>query len=232
VCKAAWSIGAGRRVFVTFSGLDGAGKSTLIGWLTTRLGAAGRPMTVFHMNDHIGVYAYLRFVRDRVRGSNAERNPPTAWTDPLRQANGPGGTWRAVRYRLIWNKTLRRLIYPFDLAVFLVYRFYHEVVKGRVLVMDRYVYDTLVDVFEPRQRWWLRALEALTPTPTLAVFLDVTPEESFRRKQEYSIEYLTRRSAAYKEIFTWVPSAVRLVNCDLATSQSVLGNAIHERLRV
>lgn len=219
-------------MFVTFSGLDGAGKSTLIDWLTRRLDAAGRPMTVFHMNDHIGVYAYLRFARDRVRGSRAERNPPTAWTDPQRQARDAGGTWRSVRYRLIWNKTLRGLIYPFDLAVFLMYRFYHEVVKGRVLVMDRYFYDTLVDVFEPRRRWWLRALEALTPTPTLAVFLDVTPEESFRRKQEYSIEYLARRSAAYKEIFTWVPSAVRLVNCDLATSQSVLGNAIHDRLRV
>ena len=218
-------------MFVTFSGLDGAGKSTLIDWLTTELGAARRPMTVFHMNDHIGLYAYLRFVRDRVRGPRAERNPPTAWRDPAADARAAGGTWRAIRYRLLWNKTLRRLIYPFDLAVFLWYRFYHEVVKGRVLVMDRYFYDTLVDVFDPRRRWWLRALEALTPTPTLAVFLDVTPEVSFRRKQEYSIEYLARRSAAYKEIFTWVPSAVRLANCDLATSQDLLGRAVRDRLR-
>lgn len=218
-------------MFVTFSGLDGAGKSTLIDWLTTELGAAGRPMTVFHMNDHIGLYAYLRFVRDRVKRSRAEGNPPTAWTDPESQARASRGTWRSIRYRLLWNKTLRRLIYPFDLAVFLMYRWYHEVVRGRVLVMDRYFYDTLVDVFDPRRRWWLRALEALTPTPTLAVFLDVTPEVSYSRKREYSIEYLARRSAAYKEIFTWVPSAIRLANCDLATSQSVLGRALHDRLR-
>lgn len=218
-------------MFVTFSGLDGAGKSTLIDWLTVRLGQGGRPMTVFHMNDHIGLYAYLRLVRDRVTGRKPERNPPTAWKDPATDARAAGGTWRAIRYRLLWNKTLRRLIYPFDLAVFLGVRFYHEVVKGRVLVMDRYFYDTLVDVFDPRRRWWLRALEALTPTPTLAVFLDVTPEVSFRRKQEYSIEYLARRSAAYKEIFTWVPSAVRLANCDLATSQALLGNAVRDRLR-
>ena len=218
-------------MFVTFSGLDGAGKSTLIDWLTAEFGAVRRPMTVFHMNDHIGLYAYLRFVRDRVRGPRAERNPPTAWKDPASDARAPGGTWRAIRYRLLWNKALRRLIYPFDLAVFLGYRFYHEVVKGRVLVMDRYFYDTLVDVFDPRRRWWLRVLETLTPTPTLAVFLDVTPEVSFRRKQEYSIEYLARRSAAYKEIFTWVPSALRLANCDLATSRSVLGRAVQDRLR-
>ena len=159
-------IDTGRRVFVTFSGLDGAGKSTLIDWLTAHLQAAGRPMTVFHMNDHIGLYAYLRFVRDRVSGRRTEANPPTAWTDPERQARAAGGTWRAIRYRVLWNKGLRRLVYPFDLAVFLAYRFYHEVLRGRVLVMDRYFYDTLVDVFDPRRRWWLRLLEALTPTPT------------------------------------------------------------------
>lgn len=218
-------------MFVTFSGLDGAGKSTLIDWLTTRLETAGRPMMVFHMNDHVGLYAYLRLVRDRLTGRAPERNPPTAWTDPRSQSRAAGGGWRAVRYRIIWNKTLRRLVFPFDVAVFLCYRFYHEVLKGRVLVMDRYFYDTLVDVFDPRRQWWLRVLKTLTPTPTLAVFLDVTPEESFRRKQEYSIEYLARRSVAYKEIFTWVPSAVRLANCDLATSQAILGRAVHDRLR-
>jgi len=218
-------------VFVTFSGLDGAGKSTLIDWLQQRLAEHNRSATVFHMNDHIGLYAYLRFARDRVVGAP----PPPDWSagGAAPDAAAPG-TWRQryrrLRYRILWHKGLRRLIYPFDLLVFAVYRFYHEVLHRRVLIMDRYFYDTLVDVFDPRSGWWLRLLERITPTPTLPVFLDVTPEESFRRKGEYSIEYLTRRSAAYQAVFAWVPAAVTLAHCDLPTSQAILERAVGERL--
>lgn len=216
---------------MTFSGLDGAGKSTLIDWLQQRLAAGERAATVFHMNDHIGLYAYLRFARNRVVGAP----PPPDWSAGAATPRAPAGrTWREryrrLRYRILWNKALRRLIYPFDLLVFAVYRFYHEVVKRRVLIMDRYFYDTLVDVFEPRSGRWLRLLERLTPTPTLPVFLDVTPEESFRRKGEYTVEYLARRSAAYRAVFAWVPSAVTLAHCDLPTSQAILERAVGERL--
>ena len=173
---------------MTFSGLDGAGKSTLIDWLQQRLAEHNRSATVFHMNDHIGLYAYLRFARDRVVGAP----PPPDWSagGAAPDAAAPG-TWRQryrrLRYRILWHKGLRRLIYPFDLLVFAVYRFYHEVLHRRVLIMDRYFYDTLVDVFDPRSGWWLRLLERITPTPTLPVFLDVTPEES--RITSYNVCY-------------------------------------------
>lgn len=223
------------RVFVTFSGLDGAGKSTLIEWLERRLAARDRAVTVFHMNDHIGLYAYLRFARNRVVGAP----PPPDWAagTPASPAAAPRRPnwrerYRRVRYRILWNKALRRLVYPLDLLVFAVYRFYHEVLRRRVLIMDRYFYDTLVDVFDPRRGRWLRLLERLTPTPTLPIFLDVTPEESFRRKGEYTVEYLAHRSAAYQAVFAWVPSAVTLAHCDLPTSQAILERAVGERLEV
>ncbi len=219
-------------MFITFSGLDGAGKSTLIDWLKAMLEQRDRAVTVFHMNDHIGLYAYLRFARNRVAGAP----PPPDWTPrpPVAESRSLRRrirhAYRAARYRVLWNKSLRRLIYPFDLLVFLAYRFYHEVLHRRVLIMDRYFYDTLVDVFDPRRGGWLRFLEWITPAPTLAVFLDVTPEESFRRKREYTIEYLARRAAAYRAVFAWVPAALTLANCDLPTSQTALGQAVGERL--
>lgn len=219
-------------MFITFSGLDGAGKSTLIDWLKATLEARNRPVTVFHMNDHIGLYAYLRFARNRLAGAP----PPPDWT-PRPPAPAPPAlrrrlrdAYRGLRYRVLWNKPLRRLIYPLDLAVFLVYRLYHEVLHRRVLIMDRYFYDTLVDVFDSRGGWWLRLLEWLTPVPTLAVFLDVTPEESYSRKREYTVEYLARRAAAYQAVFAFVPAALTLSNCDLPTSQMALGRAVGERI--
>jgi len=219
-------------VFITFSGLDGAGKSTLIDWLQATLEQRHRAVTVFHMNDHIGLYAYLRFARNRLAGAP----PPPDWSPRPAAAVPPSrrrrlnDAYRRLRYHVLWNKSLRRLIYPFDLVVFLAYRFYHEVLRRRVLIMDRYFYDTLVDVFDAGSGAWLRFLEWLTPAPTLAVFLDVTPEESFRRKGEYTIEYLARRAAAYRAVFAWVPAALTLANCDLPTSQAALGRAVGERL--
>jgi thymidylate kinase len=223
-------------VLITFSGLDGAGKSTLINWLKARLEAQRRPVVVFHMNDHIGLYAYLRAIRNLVLGAPAQ----TA-ADPVRPAiagaegNGNAGAvrptpaLRRVRNAVVWNKPLRRWIYLLDLGVFLCYRTVVEKVRGRVLIMDRYFYDTLVDVSDGRRWGWVRLLKLITPTPTISVFLDIGPEESFQRKGEYSVEYLTRRYLAYKQVFEWVPSATHLVNTDLELTQRALWQVVAER---
>ena len=222
-------------MLITFSGLDGAGKSTLIDWLKTTLERRNQSVTVFHMNDHIGLYAYLRFARDRVAGGPPPRAAAQPTSARAQQPSREGRLKRAYRHwrdALVWNKTLRRLIYPVDLCVFLGYRFYHEILKRRILIMDRYFYDTLVDVFDARRRWWLRLLHRITPTPSLAFYLDVSPEESHRRKQEQPLKYLIGRAAAYREVFAWIPSAVSIVNTDLMASQSALDRAVRDRLRI
>jgi thymidylate kinase len=224
-------------VLITFSGLDGAGKSTLIDWLRATLESENRSVTVFHMNDHVGVHAYLRQLRDFVTG-NAKKLEPVAangWEDlGARQSSAsPVSVKRLVRqlrYRLVWNKTFRRLVYPVDLIVFLVYRLYVEKLSKRVLIMDRYFYDTLVDVSTERTRLWTRVLERLTPAPTVAVLLDITPEESYARKAEYSIEYLRRRWVGYERVFRRVPAPVVLPNYDFDASKAALRRVVMERL--
>ncbi|HEV8304681.1 MAG TPA: hypothetical protein VGQ25_06970 [Gemmatimonadales bacterium] len=211
-------------MLITFSGLDGAGKSTLIAWLQTELERRARPVAVFHMNDHVGVYAYLRAVRDRVRRPRAPARPAgPAATAPLTRG------LVAVRNAVIWNKPLRRLLYPIDLAVFWVYRLLVEKLRGRVLIMDRYFYDSLVDVSNGRGTRWLRFLARLTPTPDLAVFLDISPEESYARKGEYSVEYLRARWRHYRAVAPWVRTALVLDNRDLAHTQRILTRALEER---
>src|SRR3989442_2921238 len=114
-------------------------------------------------------------VRDRLKGpmrrpngkpagapSNGDRNPATT---------GSSGPARIVLRRIwdaiVWSKLLRRLIYPVDLLLFLCYRAYIEGIRKRVLIMDRYFYDTLVDVADGRGWGWIRLLKLITPTPTL-----------------------------------------------------------------
>ena len=105
-------------------------------------------------------------------------------------------------------------------------RAYLERARGRVLIMDRYFYDTLVDLTNGRPGPWTRLLERLTPRPTVPVFLDITPEESFRRKREFTIDYLRRRADAYRRVFDRVPNAVRLPNDDLERTKAALLRAI------
>lgn len=221
-------------MLITFSGLDGAGKSTLIEFLTTTLEREHRPVSVLRLNDEVGVYASLRALRDRILGRRPDDLAPGA-PDPRSQKlrrpapRGLRGVLSRLRTSLLWNKSFRRFLYPIDLFVFLCYRAYVEKAKGRVLIMDRYFYDTLVDVSNGRERFWTRMLERITPEPTVPVFLDITPEESFRRKGEFTVEYLRRRYDAYHNVFARVPGTVRIVNEDLDATKAALLHAIDDR---
>jgi thymidylate kinase len=221
-------------VLITFSGLDGAGKSTLIDFLQGALEQQRRRVVVLHLNDQVGVYAFLRSLRDRARGRPADQLAPGA-PDPKSQklqrapARGFRGALERARTALLWNKPLRRVLYLIDLLVFVCYRAYLEKLRGRVVIMDRYFYDTLVDVANGRDRLWTRLLERLTPQPTVPVFLDITPEEAFRRKREFSLEYLRRRSDAYRHVFARIPGAVCIVNEDLGRTQAALLGAVRAR---
>lgn len=213
-------------MLITLSGLDGAGKSTLIESLRQLCIERGRPVVVRHMNEDVGVYAALRGLRDRLLGP--------------RQGTGQGAAHetkahfaprvRRLRHALVWNRPLRRCLYPIDLALFWAFRLYHERWHRRVLIMDRYFYDTLVDVADQGRWFWVALLERLTPAPTLAVFLDVSPEVSFARKGEYSIEYLRERWVAYQAVARRVPSALHVANDDLAATKAMLRNVLSLQL--
>ena len=82
-------------MLITFSGLDGAGKSTLVRWLQQTLERQNRRVVVFHMNDHVGVYAYLRRLRNQLGGAPpsaepAGRVPCTASVTRCSGANSSG----------------------------------------------------------------------------------------------------------------------------------------------
>ena len=55
-------------MLITLSGLDGAGKSTLAEALKASLERDGMPAVVFHMNKDVGLYAYVRNLRDAIKG--------------------------------------------------------------------------------------------------------------------------------------------------------------------
>ena len=211
-------------MLITFSGLDGAGKSTLIDCLRSELQRRGRTVTVLHMNDDLGIYPYVRRLREwvRCRVLRLAPTPPPSYTIPRPKTVSLGAR---LRYRIIWNKPLRRVLYLGDVVLLLCYRLYIERLRGRVFVMDRYFYDTLVDVSNGHSIW-PRLLALLTPTPTVAVFIDISAHTSIARKGEYTIEYLRQRETAYQNVFQWVPGAIVLGNQDLEATKRTLLQAV------
>ena len=221
-------------MLITFSGLDGAGKSTLIEWLRAALEEQQQPVVVLHLEHDLGVYASARWLRDGlghlVRGGRSNGAAARGAASIAGPQGGVAMLARRIRNALVWSKVIRRLIYPVDVLVFLCYRAYFEGIQRRILIMDRYFYDILVDV-SSGQRWgWIRLLKRITPTPTLPVLLDIGPEEAYARKGEYSVEYLQNRWAAYREVFPWVRAGVRLRNDDPVTARTALRQIVLERL--
>jgi energy-coupling factor transporter ATP-binding protein EcfA2 len=216
----------GGRMLITVSGLDGAGKSTLIRWLRGTLERDGHRVTVLHLNTHVGLYAYARYVRDRLVGV---REKP--WeTDARATETRPPRLIQRVRTALVWSKVVRELVYVIDLVLFLGYRFYVETLRRQVLIMDRYFYDSLVDVANGKNWHVLRLLERLTPTPDIAFLLDVAPEQAYARKREQPFSYLERRWRAYQVVFPWIPTAEVIANQNIRTAESRLYGTVQRCL--
>jgi thymidylate kinase len=220
-------------MLITFSGLDGSGKSTLIAGLKQALEQRNKRVAVFHMYYDVGLLAGLRYIWKKVGGEKEKLSEKSEAHSPREPADdGRTATLLSrVRYMIGWNKSLRLFIYPFDLLIFLFYRLYIEKVRRQILIMDRYFYDTLVDVAEGRRWYGVRVLSRLTPTPSLPVLVDISPEEAFSRKGEHSVAYLSRRRLSYQKLFPKGEGAIVLAGGDdINDTRRRLEKIVMERL--
>ncbi|HWS87563.1 MAG TPA: hypothetical protein VN282_11405 [Pyrinomonadaceae bacterium] len=207
-------------MLITFSGLDGSGKTTLGRLLQARLERRDVRATVSHMYRDVGVYALGKALVKRLgrRAKRAESGrDKSSGSAPV----------------IVWNRSLRLLVYPLDLLLFACYRLYVEGVKRHVLIMDRYFYDTLVDVsFRRGDSRAARILHRLTPTPSLPVLLDISPGEAFARKGEHGLQFLESKRAAYASIFPNGGRGLVLeARGDVGETVSAIEAAVMERIQ-
>ena len=180
-----------RAILVSFSGLDGSGKSTQIENLRAQLEARGLRTRLLAFWDNVVVACGVRegFVHKAYgsqRGVGAPGKPVERRDKNVRR----------------WYLTLFRYLLYFADALHLAW-----VARARrrncdVLIFDRYIYDELANLplASRLTRWYVRLITALVPRPNIAYLLDADPDAARERKPEYPVEFMRQCRRAYKDL--------------------------------
>lgn len=131
--------------------------------------------------------------------------------------------------RFLHGRLVSALLLPLDLSLFMLRR--RAVAStSDVLILDRYFYDSLIEL-RSESTWWGKAFLRLLPAPDISVFVDVEPAVAFGRKGEHGVPELSRRERAYHRLFSRLPHGVTIRNESLDVAKRQLFAAVFERPR-
>lgn len=164
-------------MLITFSGMDGCGKSTQIDRLDAELSGGGRrPVRLWSRGGYTDGMLLLKRVMRRIGKQKLPK--PGESTERTEAFGNP----RVARLWLLLS--ILDLIRVYGLQI----RLWETL--GRPVLCDRYLRDTLVDFqmkfpeVDVRALPEWRLLERLAARPNLEVFLDLTPDDSETRSVE------------------------------------------------
>jgi thymidylate kinase len=182
---------SGRPVLISFSGLDGSGKSTQIAVLRSCLAEWGYRDKLLTFWDDVVVLSRYRegFVHKIFKSEQGIGSPDKPVNRRDKNVRG-------------WHLTLARHgLYLLDAL-----HLRRVVARARrggagVILMDRYIYDELANL--PRN-WmsllFVRLVAVLVPRPDLAFLLDADPEAARARKPEYPVEFMRECRSWYHHL--------------------------------
>jgi len=186
----------GRPLLLSFSGVDGSGKSTQIENLLVALHGHGFKTRKLAFWDDVVVgvlyrEGFVHQVYKSERGIGAPGKPVNR-----RDKNMRG-----------WHLTVaRHFLYLLD-ALHLCLVVAREprregVVPVEVMVFDRYIYDELanLNLENPLSRLFIRFVHRFIPRPDIAYLLDADPAAARARKPEYPVDFMVQCRQAYFDL--------------------------------
>jgi thymidylate kinase len=178
-----------RATFVSFSGIDGAGKSTQIENLRDRLNETGARVLLITFWDDVAKLTKIRKVSGHTlfKGESGVGTPAR----PVNRQDKNVQSWymTAVRFGLYFVDAVSlRIVVAKALRT-----------DADVIIFDRYLYDELANLSlqNPISRAYVRLLLRFVQQPDISFLLDADPVQARARKPEYPLDFLHSSRASY-----------------------------------
>jgi thymidylate kinase len=177
---------------VSFSGIDGAGKSTQIEALRSRLEAAGARVLLVTFWDDVARLTRIREVTGHTlfKGDKGVGTP----TMPVNRRDKNVQSW--------YMTALRFGLYLVDAISLRIVVARTQRADADVVIFDRYLYDELANLSLHNRivRAYVRLLVTLVPHPDISFLLDADPVQARARKPEYPLDFLHSSRASYQAL--------------------------------
>jgi thymidylate kinase len=192
---------ATRPFLVSFSGIDGAGKTTQIEQLTLYLQREGFRVTRLSFWDNIAVWSNMRAgVGSKTVGLGHSNETAEHSFSPHNNKH--------IRK---WYLTGARAgFYLLDAARLHLQLARQAIRNSDVVIFDRYIYDQIanIDSQSLAARLYRKSLLKLAPVPDLPFVLDASPDAAFARKPEYPLEFVHRNRRQFLNLQEFVPQLI------------------------
>ncbi|MHB1469818.1 MAG: dTMP kinase, partial [Solirubrobacteraceae bacterium] len=191
-----------RGAVIALSGLDGSGKSTQAQRLVSTLGKLGYPTVSVWTS--VAAHPSLGRVAAPARALVGARRHP----DGVEELWPPAGE---DDYRLTQLRERRRWLHELWVTFVAATNAWWQaravrthLLRGRIVVCDRYTLDSLVHLryrygAERRYRLQLALIRLLSPAPLRAYLLDLDPHQARSRRREYTLAQNELRARLYRE---------------------------------
>jgi thymidylate kinase len=215
-----------RPLLVSFSGVDGSGKSTQIENLQAVLQGRGLKTRRLAFWDDVVVgvryrEGFVHQVYKSERGIGAPGKPVNR-----RDKNMRG-----------WHLTLaRHFLYLLDALnlgrVVSQERRRQAIVPVDVMVFDRYIYDELanLNLKNSLSRFFVRLVHRFAPRPDLAYLLDADPAAAYARKPEYPVDFMVQCRQAYFDLASQLGTMCAIPAMPLTETKQAVVAAAEELL--
>lgn len=181
-----------RSLLVSFSGIDGAGKSTQIHALRTQMESLGMRVSLVTFWDDVARLTRLRETTGHAvfKGEKGVGSPgaPVNRRDKNVQSL-PMTAFRLFLY-FVDALSLRRIAHKARRS------------DADVVIFDRYAYDELanLNLRNPAICAYARFIMKMVPCPGISFLLDADPSQARARKPEYPLDFLHKSRASYLEL--------------------------------
>jgi thymidylate kinase len=178
--------------FVSFSGIDGAGKSTQIQRFRAKMEQAGLRCSLIGFWDDVARFKGLREgAAHRLFKGDQGIGTPSA---PITRRDKNVRSWLMTALRLgiyLADAFSTRLLIRRSLRS-----------NADVVIFDRFIYDELanLNLENAAMRAYARAIIKFVPQPHISFLLDADPVEARARKPEYPLEFLQFSRKSYVDL--------------------------------